>query len=96
MSKERVVCTTDAFLNYAIILGIKGVQFPKKGEIYTIREVVKNRSYLFHEIVNLPHKDFDEPEPSFGITCFRPVDDSFGEWVESTVLKQAELEEATN
>ncbi len=79
--KDRVVC-----------ISVKGDLEPghpiaKIGEIYTIVNVHRRYGDDYYEFEEIPLY-------CFWSKCFRPVDNSFGEFVEATVMKQAELEEA--
>ena len=65
---------------------------PIKGEIYTVMQLYTGRIsngihvkdwYVLEEFGN---------EFAFSPKLFRPVDDSFGSWVEETIMKEAELE----
>ncbi len=89
MAKDRVVCINDEGQNHPDIPKVK------KGEIYTIRNFVENfkgqKWYQFDEIPDSPGM-----RPIYLISAFRPVDDSFGEWVEETVLKEIEYEIAAH
>jgi len=86
MSKERVV-----YIGSPIGEIIPENPMPVKGEIYT---VVGHRKYLGHDYLYL---DEITEKGVFFIACaFRPVDDSFGEYIESTLMKDIELETVLN
>lgn len=87
MKPFRVVCINSKAImeEYAIqILLYHGVGLVE-GEIYTVTDTVKGKygawCYFILELNALKRCD-----------RFRPVDDTFGEWVEETIMKEAELE----
>jgi len=85
MSKERVVCIDGDFVISKE--GDKNHGMPIKGEIYTVKLLVEiggNDYYILHEL----------GFAGFRTNAFRPFDDSFGEWIESTVMKEVEFEGA--
>lgn len=88
--KDHVVCIIDKF-------GISDhykLPKPKKGKIYQVEGIEKsgnNIGYLLVE-VNVIHPVLGV-RICYDIHNFRPVDDTFGEWVEETVMKEVELEE---
>ncbi len=84
MSKERVVCINDSFVPAHPNVG----QLPKQGEIYTVLQGYKALNGMDYFILSeLDHDD------AFRIDHFRPIDSHYGEWVESTLMKDAVLEE---
>jgi len=78
--KDRVVCIDDSKMG----------DTPKiiKGEIYT---PIKGSTHP--EFICLVEFGTDY---AYRITCFRPVDDTFGEWVEETIMKDVQIEELIN
>jgi hypothetical protein len=83
--KDRVVC-----LKGGEWITMPGAKYPNpvKGEIYTAIPCDWNDKYIFL-------LEFGTEE-AFLATNFRPVDTSYGEYVESTIMKEAELEAVIN
>lgn len=91
--KTHVVCI-KTFTNLSINTSEKttyGV-YPQKGEIYEVIEIVVRGDYNYegYRLVGFAWNDV------FNVKNFRPTDDSFGEYVESTLMKEVELEEVLN
>lgn len=79
--KDRVVC-----------IKLEGEIIPDHpkiivGEIYTVIGLHYNNNYV--ELQEIPGY-------CYRADCFRPVDDTFGEWVEETIMKDVEIEELIN
>lgn len=83
--KDRVVCIRDDNRPHH--------DLPKvvKGEIYTIRGTCKVRGFVYYKFHEIPETEVHDM--AYCAFMFRPVDDSFGEWVEETIMKEAVLEE---
>ena len=85
--KDRVVCIEE--FEGISNNGNRYNDNPLKGEIYTIEKIWYHGIKTYFELVEFP------PIPkkrAYLNTHFRPVDESFGEWVEETIMKDAELE----
>ena len=82
--KDRVVCLKSEWTS------LKAINYPShpiKGEIYTITNIDPNGYLEFFEF-----PEYKGNTPIYNPKFFRPVDDSFGSWVEETIMKEAELE----
>jgi len=62
---------------------------PVKGEIYKVDDIITYPNSSIGYLL----ADFEGR--AYGAKFFRPVDDTFGEWVEQTILKDAEYEHVT-
>lgn len=69
---------------------------PQEGEIYTFDGVDPFDSrFIYLKEFNIKAHCIDGyTRISYNSNRFRPVDDSFGEWVEATILQEGILEEA--
>lgn len=90
-----VVCIDDNWLYNSV--GRLPLNRPIKGEIYKVINV-KNIDGLVISGVLAKGNAFELAElPQWwGDGSFRPIDESFGEWVEETILKEVVLEETLN
>lgn len=89
---QKVVCVYDFEANRGNYIN---ELLPVINEIYTIRALVKpnDPSCLLVEIVNRPQQYIDAfGEVYFRLSCFRPVDETYGEQVASELEKQLEPE----
>jgi len=88
--KERVVCIVEGGWITTFVDGDSKSpkKYPVNGEIYT---VINHSEFKGKHYIMLAEMESDQ---WWHIKDFRPVDDSFGEWVESTVMKEVEFEEA--
>jgi hypothetical protein len=59
-----------------------------KGEIYTITNINPDGYLEFYEFPK-----YKGNTRTYNPKFFRPIDSTFGEWVEETIMKEAELEE---
>lgn len=86
--KDRVVCISED--------GFHTRPWPIKGEIYTLikQEVYKGR--VWNLLKGWEHFDKQGKRQYFIAENFRPVDDTFGEWVEETLMKEVQIEELIN
>lgn len=66
---------------------------PIKGEIYTVKEFIPSGSSGFYELVEINWTVRDGGNCCFAVELFRPVDDSFGEWVEHMLMPLVQIEE---
>ena len=58
---------------------------PLKGEIYTVTGICRKEYCVIKELAD---------DECYLMDIFRPVDDTFGEWVEETLMKELQYEEA--
>jgi hypothetical protein len=68
--------------------------YPKKGDIEKVIDAAIFRGVEFYRLDGYDYKMANGKIVAFAAECFRPVDESFGEWVESTIMKEVELEHA--
>lgn len=88
--KDRVVCLKPFEGKFDVKNGRPSWgAVPVKGEIYTVSGV----SEPYNGVIGYSLQEL-HPMDFWNVDCFRPIDDSFGEWVESTVLKESIYEEA--
>ncbi len=85
--KDRVVCIIG-FYPRSKNDNMRAVRYPVIGEIYTVIEVKTICGITGYRLAELHQNEI------WDVDSFRPVDDSFGEWVEATVLQEGILEEA--
>jgi hypothetical protein len=88
---DKVVCVRDDFQNRVV-----NVKRPKKGQIYTIRDVSEYNGYVgvrLVEIVNpICHYRNGWSECCFDHKAFRPIDYSFGQSVADEIEKELKVE----
>lgn len=69
----------------------EGVPALAEGEIYKV-----SNPHIHNPHIHCDERIFivlyEHPSFCYNQACFRPTDDTFGEWVEETVLKEAILE----
>jgi len=86
MSKERVVCIESEWRRADNCTS----PAPIKGEIYTINAIIEKKHGTYYGLEEL-HQD-----ECFWAEFFRPIDSHFGEYIESTLMKDIELETVLN
>ena len=87
--KDRVVCLKTFLGKHDVKNGSPSFGNPPiKGEIYTVSGSMSHGNVTGYSLKELHPRDY------WNIIHFRPVDDSFGEWCEETILKEAVLEES--
>ena len=70
---------------------------PIKGEIYTVFSLDNDnrfpeyKGWYYLTELNVPDGNY---RTAYNPSVFRPVDDTFGEWVEETLMKELEYQEA--
>lgn len=81
MSKQRYVCVSERDR----VIGSPKI---RKGDIVTwVKTLYDKRGIAYYQFE-------EDNQDGYLAICFRPVDESFGEWVEATVLESVILEEA--
>lgn len=87
---SRVICIKQRWITVQAATG-HPTKLPEYEKVYTI-----DKMEYFHiwGTWAITLKEL-EPDQFYEIEAFRPLDESFPEWVENTILKDAEYEEAT-
>lgn len=89
MKPFRVVCIKEDGFWYE--------PFPKVGDIETVINTKEHNGKLYYRLKGYDYSiDGDKKIVAFAALCFREVDNAFGEWVEETIMKEAELETVLN
>lgn len=89
----RVVCIDDNYPKVAKNISVPlcvWARHPEKGEIYKVDEIVTYPDGTIGYLLS----GFEGR--IYGAKYFRPTDDTFGEWVESTLLENVVYEQTIN
>ena len=90
--KDRVVCIAQ-FKGLSITNTDPYGLRPVKGEIYTVVRMYQaegKKGLMCYQLKEL------HPNDGWNVEKFRPIDDTFGEWVEETIMKEVQIEELIN
>jgi len=79
----KVVCIDDSTFHDA---------HPVKGEICEVIDTKEYNGKLWYRLHGYNTRNFEGLIYGYNSECFRLVDNSFGEWVEETIMKEVELE----
>ena len=79
----KVVCIDDS--NFHDV-------HPVKGEICEVIDTKEYKGKLWYRLHGYNTRNFEGLICGYNSECFRLVDNSFGEWVEETIMKEVELE----
>lgn len=82
--KDRVVCISES--------GFHEEPYPKVNDICVVTASKEYKERIFYKLLGYTNRDSNGLVYGFVADNFRPVDDTFGEWVEETIMKEVELE----